>query len=104
MSTQVPSEWAYASNGPNKEYLLGRNIIRFKRTARKDITKLSYKAALLVQAIKAIGKDRLDSEYIKKIARLMTEDEKSAILADGQYMTGWVYDAVKKTCNREAIR
>ena len=104
LSTQVPSEWAYVSNGPYKEYLLCRNIIRFKRTANKDITKLSYKAALLVQAIKAIGKDRLDSEYVRKIARLMTEDEKSAILADGQYMTGWVYDAIKKICNREAIR
>ena len=99
LSTQVPAEWIYVSNGPYKEYLLGKTLIRFKRTTNKDISNLSYKSALLVQAIKAIGKERLDNIYIEKIRKLMTSDDKTAILKEGQYMTAWVYDAVKKICN-----
>ena len=99
LCTQVPAVWTYVSDGTNKEYPIDNTVIRFNKTAKKDISKLSYKSALLVQAIKAIGKDRLDDSHMRKIAKLMTDDEKAAILAEGQYMTAWVYEAVKKICN-----
>jgi hypothetical protein len=79
-----------------------QNYKKFKRTANKDIAKLSYKSALLVQAIKAIGSERLDESHMKKIAKLMTADEKQKILTDGQYMTSWVYEAIKTICNEGA--
>jgi len=103
LSTQVPTEWIYVSDGPYKEYSFGKTVIRLKHTANKDISKLPYKSALMVQAIKAIGKDRLDGTYIKKIAKLMTADERAAILEDGKYMTAWVYEAVKKICYWESM-
>ena len=99
LSTQVPAEWTYVSDGPYKEYSFGKTIIRLKHTANKDISNLSYKSALIVQAIKAIGQDRLDGAYMKKIAKVMNANEKTAILAEGKYMTSWVYEAVKKICN-----
>ena len=102
LSTQVPAEWTYVSNGPYKEYLLGKTLIRFKRTTNKDVSNLSYKSALIVQAIKTIGKERLDNIYMKKIEKLMTSDDKVAILKEGQYMTAWVYDAVNKICNGDS--
>ena len=99
LSTQVPAKWTYVSDGPYREYAFDKTVIRFNHTANKDISKLSYKSALLIQAIKAIGKDRLDGAYMKKIAKLITAEEKSALLAEGKYMTVWVYEAVKKICN-----
>ena len=98
LSTQVPAEWTYVSDGPYKEYALGKSIIRLKRTANKDISNLTYKRALLVQAIKAIGKEHLDSAAKRRIAALMTGDEKAACLSEGKYMTTWVYEAIKEIC------
>ena len=102
LSTQVPAVWTYVSNGPYREYSVDKIVIRFKRTASKDISKLSYKSALLVQAIKAIGKDRLDSLQMGKIARLLSADERSALLTEGQYMTAWIYESIKKICSEVA--
>ena len=99
LSTQVPAEWTYVSDGPYKEYSFGKTVIRLNHTANKDISNLSYKSALIVQAIKAIGQDRLDGAYIRKIAKIMTADERAAILAEGKYITSWVYEAIKKICN-----
>jgi hypothetical protein len=99
LSTQVPAEWTYLSNGPYKEYSFDKITIRFKRTTNKDISNLSYKSALLVQAIKAIGKERLDQTYMKRIAKQMTSDDKVNILREGKYMTAWVYDVIKKICD-----
>jgi hypothetical protein len=98
LSTQIPAEWTYVSDGPNREYTFNKTVLRLKHTANKDISRLSYKTALIAQAIKAIGKNRLDEGHIMKIAKLMTEDEKTAMLAEGKYMTTWVYETVKKIC------
>jgi hypothetical protein len=91
------------SDGPYRDYSFGKTVIRFKHTPNKDISKLSYKSALFAQAIKAIGKNRLNGAYVKKIAELMTADEKAVILAEGKYLTAWVYEAVKKICNGESM-
>ena len=100
LSTQVPAEWTYVSDGANKEYPLDNTVIRFNRTVKKDISNLTYKSALLVQAIKAIGKANLDDAYMRRIANLMTTEEKATILKDGKYMTAWVYEAIKKICGK----
>ena len=99
LSKQVPAEWTYVSDGPYREYKINKTILRFKHTANKDISKLSYKSANLVQAIKAIGRGRFDDAYVKKLSSLMTNDEKTAILAEGKYMTSWIYEQVKSICN-----
>lgn len=103
LSTQVPSEWTYVSDGPYKEYNYGNTIIRFKHTANKDISKLSYKSALLVQAIKAIGKKDMSNVQIKRMRNVMSVDERAAIITEGKQMTAWVYKIVKEICNGDVI-
>ena len=95
LSTQVPAEWEYVSDGPYREYSFGKTSLRFKHTANKDISKLPYQAALLAQAAKALGREGLDERARQHIARRFTPQEQSEILQSGKYMTGWVYEALK---------
>ena len=104
ISTQVPAEWTYVSDGPYKEYSFENTIIRFKHTANKDISNLTYKSALIVQAIKAIGKENIDMAVITKMSKLMSKDEKTTILSEGKYMTTWVFGVIKKICSGENSR
>ena len=99
LSTQVPAYWTYVSDGPYKEYVLNRSTIRFKHTANKDISKLSYKSALFVQAIKAIGKNGMDGIVIKKMSNLLSDEDKAVMLGDGKHITSWVYSYIKRICN-----
>jgi hypothetical protein len=98
LSTQVPAVWTYVSDGPYKKYAFDNTTLRFKRIANKDVSKLSYMTALVVQAIKAIGKDGLDNNIISKLRKVLSDSEKSAMIAEGKYMTSWVYETVKKIC------
>ena len=98
LSTQVPAEWTYVSDGPYKEYIFDNTVIRFKHTANKNISKIPPKSALLGQAIKAIGEEKLDGKAIKKISSMLSVEEKTALLTDGKYMTTWIFDAIKKIC------
>jgi hypothetical protein len=98
LSTQVPAVWTYVSDGSYKRYSLNNTTLRFNRTANKDVSKLSYKTALVVQAIKAIGKDELDNSIVAKLRRALNDSEKKEMLSEGKYMTSWVYEIIKRIC------
>lgn len=98
LSTQVPSVWLYVSDGTYKEYIYGNTTIKFKRTTNKEISKLSYKTALVIQAIKALGKENITNEIINKIAQATTDEEKAQMFVEAKYATSWIYDIIKTIC------
>ena len=98
LSTQVPAVWLYVSDGTYKKYNYGNTVIRFKHTTNKEISKLSYKTALVIQVLKAIGKENITPEVISKIAVTTTASEKEAMLAEAKYATSWIYDKIKEIC------
>lgn len=59
LSTQVPAVWYYISNGPYRSYQIGKTDLEFKHTANRDIDRLSPVSALVVQALKALGKENI---------------------------------------------
>ena len=95
---QVPSVWLYVSDGTYKEYVYGNIIIKFKRTTNKEISKISYKTALVIQALKALGKENITDEIIGKIITTTTEEEKATMFAEAKYATSWIYDIIKEIC------
>lgn len=98
LSTQVPAAWLYVSDGTYKEYTYGNTVIRFKRTTNKEISKISYKTALVIQALKALGKENITDEIINQIASVTTGKEKTAMFAEAKYATSWIYDVIKEIC------
>ncbi len=98
LSTQVPASWTYASNGPYKEYSYGNVTIKFKHTSNKDITNLSAKSALIIQALKAIGRDKVDEDVIKKFSDILTPAEKASILEDTKRSSAWISGTIKQIC------
>jgi len=96
LSTQVPSRLIYVSDGPYKIYSYNKISIEFKHTSNKEISKVSYKTALVIQALKALGKENMDDNVIKKIASLLTNEECVTMYSEAKYVTSWIYDIIKK--------
>lgn len=98
LSTQVPSQWIYVSDGAYKEYSFDNTTIKFKRTTNKEISKVSYKTALTIQALKALGKDNVTDAVIARLKKALTEQEKTNMLAEARSATSWVYELIKVIC------
>ena len=103
LSTQVPSQWVYVSDGAYKEYSFDNTTIKFKRTTNKEISKVSYKTALTIQALKALGKDNVTDAVIARLKKALTEQEKANMLAEAKSATSWVYELIKVICKGEII-
>ena len=98
LSTQVPSRWVYVSDGAYKEYSFDNTTIKFKRTTNKEISKVSYKTALTIQALKALGKDNVTDAVIARLKKALTEQEKANMLVEARSATSWVYELIKVIC------
>ena len=98
LSTQVPAVWYYVSDGTYKEYEYDKVKLSFKKTTNKEISKVSYKTALVIQALKAFGKENIDNKFIIKISSLISNEEKAQMLTEAKYATAWIYDIIKNIC------
>ncbi|MBR5410512.1 MAG: hypothetical protein IK104_07545 [Clostridia bacterium] len=99
LSTQVPAAWVYVSDGPYKEYAYGDVVIKFKRTANKDISHLSFKTALTIQALKALGKEHITDSVTERLKRILSEKEQIKMLIEAKATTAWVYKIIKTICS-----
>jgi len=101
LSTQVPAQYQFFSDGPSKRYEWQGGILEFKHRTNKETTILSPRTALLVQALKRLGESGISDAVILSIREKYTEQELDRALKEARYTTAWVYDAIKKLAHRK---
>ena len=96
LSTQVTAVWSYISDGPYKTYEWNSTKLEFKHRTNKEITGLSYMTALVIQALKTLGKTNVTSKTIKTLRSRLSEEDKAAMLKEAAESTDWVYDTIRQ--------
>ncbi|ABC01626.1 DUF6088 family protein [Mycoplasma capricolum] len=98
LSTQVPAKMIYVSNGKNKTYKIQKREIEFKKVNNKEISNMSLKTKIVIQAIKEIGKNELNQKDINKIQNQLSDTEKQNLLKEAKNTIAWIYEYIKKIC------
>ena len=98
LSTQVPAKYLYASDGPNRTYIIFGTSLEFRRTALKDVGFKYRESALIVHALKALGKDGTTASVRQRIRQQLPPDLYDKIVSDTRTVTGWVHDIIKDIC------
>lgn len=95
ISTQVPSKVVYYSDGPHRDYVIGKIKLTFRRRLKRDIAVKYSETALLVQAIKGLLPGDIKDDCLAKMKSYFSDDELSNISKDLKSVTGIVYDKIK---------
>lgn len=96
LSTQVTNSWDFISSGPNREYVIGKNVIKFHKVASKDIQGYSKKTILLIQALKKIGKENISDNDIYILINVLSKKEKIDAKEEAKFTSSWIYEIIKK--------
>lgn len=99
LSTQIPAEWCYLTDGQNRRYEMDAVRIVFRKRANKEAAELSRDAAILVQAIKALGKDSIDERVVEKLSEYLPASSWPKIIRECRYVTGWILDVLKQAAD-----
>jgi len=103
LSTQVVGKYIYLSNGENKVYTLEDGTsIEFKKSSLKNIGFKYKESALIVQALKTLGKSRVDESVIKTIRKQIKVNKFQKILYDTKSSTVWIYETIKEICKESS--
>ena len=69
LSTQVQARYAYMSDGPNRQYRIGKSDLIFLHTAFRDSGFKLPVSSLLVEGLKVLGPERVTEKTIDEVAQ-----------------------------------
>lgn len=96
LSTQVPARVLYLSDGPDRSYKVENTALIFEHTALKEAGFKLRESQLIVQALKALGEERITPKIISAVRRKFDPAMRRRILLDTKTATGWVYATIQK--------
>ncbi|MEA2095142.1 MAG: DUF6088 family protein [Candidatus Cloacimonadota bacterium] len=98
LSTQIVAKHIYLSDGENRSYSINGTTLEFKKTVLKNIGFKHKESSVIVQALKALGKDHITLKIIDKIKKQIEPKMYNRILKDTQSSTIWIYETIKQIC------
>lgn len=97
---EEPMKWEFVSNGSCRKYRVGNKLISIKHTTGKLLSVLSKKTILLVQVIKAYGKNKLPVGLVEK-TKNYTKKEKEKIIFETKKITVWIHNSIFNLFEKE---
>ena len=102
LSTQVPAKIIYLTDGPNNDVPIGRRSIHFKHARPKVMAGLEGKFALVVQALRHLGREGVGPREIETLRAALSPAEKRKLVKDTRFGVGWIYEVAKKIAEEAA--
>ena len=96
LSTQVPANFEYVSNGPSRTYNIKGTQLIFKHTSPSELKNMSIVSKEVVQALKTLGKDNVSQKDITKLRNTLPLEAKLILKNECKKVTKWIYEYIKK--------
>lgn len=99
LTTQVPAVWSYISDGPYREFAWDNIRLKFKHKANREISLLSSKTIIVIEAIRALGKERITQDIISQLQKNLSDGDKKIVLSEATACSEWIYETIRKVCS-----
>ncbi|OAB29667.1 Transcriptional regulator, AbiEi antitoxin, Type IV TA system [Flavobacterium fryxellicola] len=96
LSTQVPMNLVYLTDGAPRVIKIGKRTINFKRTTPKNLLAKGDISSLAIQALREIGSDQITDDEESKIIELLKKEDRSNLLHDIQLAPVWIKKIMQK--------
>ncbi len=100
LSTQVPLNIVYLTDGSARTIKIGKRTIKFKKTSPKNLAAVGNISSLVIQALKEIGKDHVTEHEIKIILNQLSKEEPDHLKHDIKLAPEWIRVILRKALNK----
>lgn len=90
LSTQVPTNIVYLTDGSARKINIGRQTIIFKKASPKSVAAIGEISTLVIQALKTIGKSRVNNDEIKHLQKLLEKENPLHLEHDIRIAPVWI--------------
>lgn len=96
LSTQVPMNLVYLTDGAPRIIKIGKRTIKFKKTTPKNLLAKGEISSLVIQALREIGLDQITADEEKKIIELLKKETPDNLLNDIHLAPVWIKKIMQK--------
>jgi len=90
LSTQVPARVVYLTDGNSKRIKIGNQSIELRHAPPKKMETAGKPSGLVIQALRYIGKDKVDSTVINQIKKKLSAPDKLILKKDIDSAPDWM--------------
>ena len=96
LSTQVPVQMVFLTDGPTRRIRLGKREIVLKRTTPRQMATAGRVSGTVIQALRWMGRDHIDDAMIQTLRRRLKVQDRKRLLADARYAPAWVVEVLRR--------
>lgn len=95
LSTQVPMNVVFLTDGSARKIKIGKRSILFKKASPKNVATVGEISGLAIQALKEIGKEKVLDKEIKHIQELLKKEKPTRLEHDIRLAPAWIREIMK---------
>lgn len=90
LSTQIPLKVVFLTDGAARNVRIGKRTITFKKTSPKNLIAKGEISGLIIQALKSIGKDKIEEDVLIRVKNMLKKEKKENIMHDAKLAPAWI--------------
>jgi len=90
LSTQVPMNLVYLTNGASRKIKIGKQKITFKRTTAKKLSTKGQISTLVIQALQELGQKKIDQQVLQQITAVLKNENIKNLTHDVKFAPAWI--------------
>jgi len=90
LTTQVPMNAVYLTDGSPRSITVGNRKIKFKRTVPKNLAVKGKISGLIIQALREIGNGNVTDEQLARINELLNKEKQDIVKHDAKLAPAWI--------------
>jgi myosin-crossreactive antigen len=100
LSTQVPMNIVYLTDGSARKVKVGNYTILFIRTSPKNVAAIGKISRLAIQALKSIGKDNVSQAEIEHIQNILQKEKIVYLEHDLRIAPAWIKEIIRHSLEK----
>jgi hypothetical protein len=92
LSEQVPAKVVFLTDGANRNVRVGNQEIILNQTTPRNMATAGRVSGLVIQALRYLGKEHVDSRMIDTLARRLSPNDRAQLMKDIRYAPAWIGD------------
>jgi len=105
LSTQVPAQVVYLTNGPTRTIQVGNRSIAFRHAAPRTLAGAGTAAGVVMQALRHVGQASVTPGIVSRIRDVLSDDDVAAVGRHASMAPAWMrptLDAIAASRRRAA--
>lgn len=95
LSTQIPMNAVYLTDGAARKITIGKRTILFKKTTPRNLAAIGEISGMVIQGLKALGKNELTEDETSQVVAILKKEKSERLRHDIRLAPEWIRSIMK---------